>query len=345
MIDAEEAQRLGMVNRIVPLAESPAATLKFARRLALISPEALYASKLAISRGADVAGFATPCRPGWTWWRRCTRQRARWAGVHRHDPQAWTAGRAEMAARSIRRDRTRGMNVLAGCIDCDIHPSLPGLRALSPYLPASWQETFAVRGMHELVPNLYPPAAPLTVRPDWQPQAGPPAQLQQIRDHVLDHFETRLAICNCLYGMQLLFSEDMAAAIARAMNEWMARELLDREPRLRASIVVPMQNTEMAVEEIERWAPDHRFVQVLVLAMGDMPLGRRAYGRSMPRLSGMACRSVSTPAATITIRQRRPAGRPIIARITSIRRRDFRRSLAALSMKVCSSSSRHCAWC
>ena len=31
--------------------------MKFARRLALISPEALYASKLAISRGADVAGF------------------------------------------------------------------------------------------------------------------------------------------------------------------------------------------------------------------------------------------------------------------------------------------------
>ena len=169
------------------------------------------------------------------------------------------------------------MNVVAGCIDCDIHPTLPGLWALFPYLPAFWQETFAARGMHELMPNLYPPAAPLTVRPDWRPQAGPPAQLQQIREHVLDHFETRLAICNCLYGMQLLFSEDMAAAIARAMNEWMARELLDREPRLRASIVVPMQNTELAVEEIERWAPDRRFVQVLVLAMGDMPLGRRAY--------------------------------------------------------------------
>lgn len=64
MIDAEEAQRLGMVNRIVPLAELPAATLKFARRLALISPEALYASKLAISRGADVAGFRNAMQAG-----------------------------------------------------------------------------------------------------------------------------------------------------------------------------------------------------------------------------------------------------------------------------------------
>jgi enoyl-CoA hydratase len=64
MIDTEEAQRLGMVNRIVPLAELPAATSKFARRLALISPEALYASKLAISRGADVAGFRNALQAG-----------------------------------------------------------------------------------------------------------------------------------------------------------------------------------------------------------------------------------------------------------------------------------------
>jgi hypothetical protein len=32
-------------------------TLKYARRLALIAPEALYATKLAINRGADAGGF------------------------------------------------------------------------------------------------------------------------------------------------------------------------------------------------------------------------------------------------------------------------------------------------
>jgi len=169
------------------------------------------------------------------------------------------------------------MNVLPGCIDCDIHPTLPGLQSLFPHLTEAWQETFVLRGMHELVSNNYPPDAPLAVRPDWRPEVGPPAQLPQIRSHVLDGLQVGVAICNCLYGVQLLFSEDMAAAIARAMNEWMVHELLDREPRLRASIVVPMQNVELAVDEIEHWAADKRFVQVLVLAMGDMPLGRRAY--------------------------------------------------------------------
>jgi predicted TIM-barrel fold metal-dependent hydrolase len=61
------------------------------------------------------------------------------------------------------------------------------------------------------------------------------------------------------------------------VNEWIAREWLDREPRLRASIVLPIQNPKNSVEEIERRAGDKRFVQVLVPVMGEMTLGRRYY--------------------------------------------------------------------
>jgi enoyl-CoA hydratase/carnithine racemase len=63
-IDAATALQYGMVNRVVPRAELEAATLKFARRLALISPESLAATKLAISRGADAAGFRNAIRAG-----------------------------------------------------------------------------------------------------------------------------------------------------------------------------------------------------------------------------------------------------------------------------------------
>ena len=56
-IDAEAALSLGMINRIVPLAELREKSLAWAKRLSLISPEALYATKLAINRGADAAGF------------------------------------------------------------------------------------------------------------------------------------------------------------------------------------------------------------------------------------------------------------------------------------------------
>ena len=63
-IDAQTALSYGMVNRVVPLAELREATMKYAQRLALISPEALMATKLAISRGADAAGFRNAIRAG-----------------------------------------------------------------------------------------------------------------------------------------------------------------------------------------------------------------------------------------------------------------------------------------
>jgi enoyl-CoA hydratase len=56
-IDARTALDLGMVNRVVPAAELNSASLAYAKRLALISPEALFATKLAINRGADARGF------------------------------------------------------------------------------------------------------------------------------------------------------------------------------------------------------------------------------------------------------------------------------------------------
>ena len=63
-IDAQTALSLGMINRVVPLAELPEASLRYAKRLSLISPEALYATKRAVNRGADAAGFRTALYAG-----------------------------------------------------------------------------------------------------------------------------------------------------------------------------------------------------------------------------------------------------------------------------------------
>jgi enoyl-CoA hydratase/carnithine racemase len=64
LIDAQTALELRMINRIVPLAELRSATLKYAKRLALISPEALAATKLAINRGVEDAGFRNALQSG-----------------------------------------------------------------------------------------------------------------------------------------------------------------------------------------------------------------------------------------------------------------------------------------
>jgi predicted TIM-barrel fold metal-dependent hydrolase len=167
-----------------------------------------------------------------------------------------------------------------GAIDCDLHPAVPATSALLPYLDEYWRDQLVNRHIDRLPFTLtsHPPNSPLSCRPDWRPAKGlPGSDLAVIRRQALDAFGTRLAICNVIHGAVALFNEDMAAALCAAVNDWTAAELLDREPRLRASILVPPHNPALAVAEIERKAPDRRFVQALFLAMGDMLLGRRIY--------------------------------------------------------------------
>jgi uncharacterized protein len=163
-------------------------------------------------------------------------------------------------------------------IDCDVHPTVPGIDTLLPYLDAFWRDSVVDRGIEGLDSVTYPPNAPISARPDFRNDKNRAAtDVAALQAHVFDRWGADFAVCNCLYGIQLVFNEDMARAFARAVNDWIAKEWLDRDPRLRASIVVPLQNVEFAVEEIERRAADPRFVQVLVLAMGETPLGRRHF--------------------------------------------------------------------
>ncbi len=116
---------------------------------------------------------------------------------------------------------------MPGTIDCDIHSSIPSVEALLPYLPDHWREIVQMRGIDELNSISYPANSPLTARPDWRPGSGQ-ARCDAGADRsasALIRSALSIAICNCLYGVQLLFSEDMAAAFARAVNDWMAPEM------------------------------------------------------------------------------------------------------------------------
>jgi predicted TIM-barrel fold metal-dependent hydrolase len=163
-------------------------------------------------------------------------------------------------------------------IDCDVHPALPGTRALLPHLDAHWREQVVSRGIDGLDLNSYPPYLPLSGRADWRRRGSKPgSDIDLMRSHALDGLGSSIAILNCLYGALASYDPYMSAAFCRAINDWIATEWLARDQRLRASIVLPMQDPELAVEEIERRASDKRFVQALVLANGEALLGRRFY--------------------------------------------------------------------
>ncbi len=60
----------------------------------------------------------------------------------------------------------------AGPIDCDLHPTVPRLGALLPYLDEVWRDNVVRRGIEPLVPILYPTRNPLSVRADWRDADG-----------------------------------------------------------------------------------------------------------------------------------------------------------------------------
>jgi uncharacterized protein len=167
---------------------------------------------------------------------------------------------------------------LTGAIDCDVHPLAPTPEQLAPYMDDYWRETLTVRGIDSWETIAYPPHAPLTIRADWRaasPRAdSSPAALAQA---LLDPLKLGHAILNCLFPVQAFRDARLAAAFARAVNDWLVAEWLDKDARLRASIVVAPQDPTLAVAEIERRAGDRRFVQVLLLAMGEAPLGHVRY--------------------------------------------------------------------
>ena len=163
-----------------------------------------------------------------------------------------------------------------------------------------WRDTVEVRGIDAWETIAYPPNAPLTMRPDWR-RAGADTDPAKAAKATLDRFGfAHAASAIPCFPCRAFRDENLAAAFARALNDWLAAEWLDKDPRLRGSVVLPIQSPERSVEEIERRAGDQRFVQVLMLAMGEQPLGKPCTGRSTRPPSATASPSASTPAAATT---------------------------------------------
>src|SRR5437016_4853366 len=103
-------------------------------------------------------------------------------------------------------------------------------------------------GFQGPAPSPYPKGSPYAARIDAMPPAGgiPGSDLSFMREQLLDRWEIEYAVLHCLYNLWSVQNEDFALALARAVNDWTLAEWLEREPRLRAAIVVPINNTERA---------------------------------------------------------------------------------------------------
>jgi uncharacterized protein len=164
---------------------------------------------------------------------------------------------------------------VAARVDCDVHAEPDGIAALLPYIPAHWVEQITNTLFKGPVDKAYPPNSALAVRPATRAEGNPPS-LAMVQRDVLTA-EVDMAIINSTYSVASLHNPEHAVVVAKALNDWQAAEWLDKEPRLRGSIALPIQIPSLAVDEIERMASHPGFVQVTVPARAHHPYGNRMF--------------------------------------------------------------------
>ncbi len=178
---------------------------------------------------------------------------------------------------------TKAARERVAIIDCDIHNAIPNVGALFPHMAERWRrhaQTIGMRGRIALAAGYaYPKSSPEACRVDAWPQSGPPgSDLELMRRQHLDPLGIETGILNCLVSLGPQLNHEWAGALAQALNDWQVVEWLDKEPRLRASILVPYEYPELSVREIRRAGKTHSgFVQVLLLVRTREPLGRPHY--------------------------------------------------------------------
>jgi predicted TIM-barrel fold metal-dependent hydrolase len=164
-------------------------------------------------------------------------------------------------------------------VDADLHVNLGTVATIAPYLDPVWVDFVSETGF--AAPpgpaTLYPAGAATTVKPEWIPDDGvlPASTLALLREHVLDPLAVETAVLNCYWGVEAIRHPDFATGLARALNDWLIDEWLDKDDRLRASMVVPTGVPVEAAAEIDRVGGHPGFVQVLLPVRSPALYGQR----------------------------------------------------------------------
>jgi predicted TIM-barrel fold metal-dependent hydrolase len=164
-------------------------------------------------------------------------------------------------------------------IDCDVHNKIQPNR-LAAYLPERWLRHYQDYGFNLGSAAGYTrPRSQGSMSNSWPPNDGlPGTDLAFMKKQLLDRWHHTAAILNPID--QVFFAGqygEYAAALDRALNDWLAAEWLAVDDRLYGSISIPFEEPDLAVAEIDRCAGNPRFVQILVNLVSRDPLGNRKY--------------------------------------------------------------------
>jgi predicted TIM-barrel fold metal-dependent hydrolase len=169
-------------------------------------------------------------------------------------------------------------------IDADVHDS-SAQSDLYPYLSERSRRYLELIGLRQQAPyGVLAGAYKMGSRSDaWGPEGQPPGTDPAFFcEQLFGGSESQLAILNPMHAqIQERFGPGTPAHVIRdvhrAQNELVQEKWLEHDPRIRGALVVPFEDPDASIGEIERWAGDRRFVQVVFPFRTGQPMGQERY--------------------------------------------------------------------
>ena len=157
-------------------------------------------------------------------------------------------------------------------IDCDVHHASPTKEEWVHYLDEPYRSEVARHGLRSLLSGIrYEDGGSR-----WDASAAAP---QHVKEQLLDVYNHRYALLTGNNGMVAGNPDpEYAAALCKAYNDYTIEKWLPADDRFVMSMMVPQQDPELAVKEIERLAGHPRIKSIQFWGAAErIPLGQRFY--------------------------------------------------------------------
>jgi uncharacterized protein len=155
-------------------------------------------------------------------------------------------------------------------VDVDLHHQIADWSAVAPHVPAGLRWRIGRKGG--------PPLAQHGFKPVGAPPSQPAAEPTAVKERYLDPRGVDVAILTgSLLSLGVQPNPDLAAAIARAVNDWTLETWVRPFDCYKGSILIAQQDPAQAVAEVDRLGDHPGMVQVLMGSASEAPFGRRAF--------------------------------------------------------------------
>ncbi len=174
-----------------------------------------------------------------------------------------------------------GQRIDVQIVDTDVHPTPRTPEELRAFVPAPWRDRQWSNEVFNAVGSpIYEAPNKAQRRDSYSPEGGPPCsdpvftEKQVFGDASVDY------AIHIPLTVRPTANPEHEAAVCAATNAWLKDTWLTKynaHGRHYGTLRVSSRDTALAVQEIEKWAGDEHFIQVMLNPYNDAPLGQARY--------------------------------------------------------------------